>query len=135
MLPLRIGLIKSRFHYFRGPKLNISWFLNVLTCFWLPKPVLFSFGEAWTPPNLLQSIWEHPGKIFSFQIWVSKSSKSESQIWVSNLGPHCFEFIFWIYILNIYFGHIFWIYILNIYFEYIYFGYIFLIYILDIYFG
>ena len=45
--------------------------------------------------------------------------KSESQKF-RNLSlksePHVFEFIFWIYILDIYFEYIFWIYILDIYF-------------------
>ena len=45
MFPLRIGIIKSRFHYFRGPKLQISWFLSVSTRHRAPKPTLFIFGE------------------------------------------------------------------------------------------
>ena len=44
--PLRIGLIKSRFHYFKGPKLNISWFLDFWTRHQAPKPVIFIFGDT-----------------------------------------------------------------------------------------
>ena len=62
----------------------MSWFLNVLTCLRAPKPTLFIFGGTRIPQKILESIWNHPGKIFSWQIWVSKNSKSESQIWVSN---------------------------------------------------
>ena len=38
---LQIGINKSRIHYVRGPKLQISWFLNVLTRHRAPKPTLF----------------------------------------------------------------------------------------------
>ena len=33
------------------------------------------FGEARTPQTILESIWEHPGKILSLHIWHSKISK------------------------------------------------------------
>ena len=88
--PLRIGIIKSRFHHIRGRRLQISWFLNVLTCLRASKPVLFNFGETRIPQKILETIWNHPGKIFSLQIWVSKNSTSESQIWVSNLCTQFF---------------------------------------------
>ena len=33
-----------------------------------PKPTLFIFGETRTPQIILESIWEHPGKILSLEI-------------------------------------------------------------------
>ena len=108
ILLLRFGLIKSRFHNFRGRKLNISWFLNVLMCLWASKPVLFIFGETRIPQKILESIWNHHGKILSMEIWdptFSKKSKPKPSL-------------FWIYFLYLFFGSIFWIYIfLNIYLE------------------
>ena len=91
---LHYGLKKSRFHYFWGPKLQISWFLNVSTRRWAPIPTLFIFGETRTPQQILESIWEHPEKILSMEIWHLKISKNRNCVCTIFL---CFYFlyIFW----------------------------------------
>ena len=83
IFPLHFGLIKSRFHYFRSPKLQISWFLSVSTRHQAPKPTLFIFGETRTPKKNQEKIWEHPGKILSIEIWDSKISKKLALIHIA----------------------------------------------------
>ena len=109
MFPLRIGLIKSRFYYFRGQKPQFSWFLNVLTCFWASEPVLFNFGKTWIPQRTLESIWKHPGKNITHG---NLRPKNFEKIW--NINPQFFLFVFCIYLLDPFVGYIFWIYIFKI---------------------
>ena len=105
--PLRIGIIKSRLHYFRGQKLQISWFLNVLMCFWASKPLLFIFGETRIPQKILESIWEHPGKILSMEIWDSKKSKILDHVGTQLLNFWNFEILKFLYIKWLYMEKIF----------------------------
>ena len=59
MFLLQIGLIKSRFHYFKGPKLQIPWFLGFSTRHQAPKPTLFIFGDTRTPKTNQEKSWEY----------------------------------------------------------------------------
>ena len=100
--PLHFGLIKSRFHYCRGPKLQTSWFLNVLRRHQLPKPTLFIFGEARTPKtneekygNILETyyLWKYETHFFEKKLTFERHAFFEC-IFVYNLCIYMFENIF-----------------------------------------
>ena len=103
---------KSRFHHIRGQKLQMSWFLHVLTCYWAPKPRWFIFGETRIPQKISESIWEHPGKHIIYENVTLKQIKNYRK-----LNPHFLNLVF-VFICWILFLYVFWIYILkNIFYE------------------
>ena len=57
IFPLQFGMIKSRSHYLRGPKLQIPWFLGFWTHHQAPKPTLSIFGDTRTPKQNQETPW------------------------------------------------------------------------------
>ena len=64
IFPLRIGIIKSRFHYVRHQNLIFHDFL----IFEVLEPRIYGLYYAKILQKILESIWEHPGKILSLEI-------------------------------------------------------------------
>ena len=61
---LQIGLIKSRFHYFKHPNLDIPWFLD----FRSPGTLYLFISLYQKTSKSTRKSWEHLGKYY-FHIW------------------------------------------------------------------
>ena len=93
-LPLRIGIIKSQFHYFRHQDLKIPWFLD----FWGPGnlylwPLLYQ-NTSKSIRKYMETCW----KILSLEIWDSKIRKKRIMCVPNILNFWNFEILkFWIF--------------------------------------
>ena len=83
---LHFGIIKSRFHYFRSPKLQISWFLNVLTHHRAPQPTLCIPGETRTPWKYQENLGTSWQKYYLY-----KSDTQQFRKFRTMCAPNFFE--------------------------------------------
>ena len=53
----------------------LTFFGPIIGHFWARGPRIYGFSYTKIPQKILESIWEHLGKILFFHVWQSKCSK------------------------------------------------------------